>query len=95
MTEEQCRMDDFARDLSELGVVLSEKQYGQFCQYYNLLLEWNKVMNLTSITNFDDVVKYDLEYIDNYRDPWLRHTISVRLSRGWMWDRGRDFRDLH
>ncbi len=57
MTEEQCRMDDFARDLSELGVVLSEKQYGQFCQYYNLLLEWNKVMNLTSITNFDDVVK--------------------------------------
>ena len=42
MTEEQCRMDDFARDLSELGVVLSEKQYGQFCQYYNLLLEWNR-----------------------------------------------------
>ena len=37
MTEEQCRMDDFARDLSELGVVLSEKQYGQFSVSYTHL----------------------------------------------------------
>ena len=81
MTEEQCRMDDFARDLSELGVVLSEKQYGQFCQYYNLLLEWNKVMNLTSITNFDDVVKYDLQYIDGWS---LTLDVKILLRTVWV-----------
>lgn len=54
---EQCGGDSFVRDLGELGVKLSEEQIAQFYEYYNLLLEWNKVMNLTSITDFNDVVK--------------------------------------
>ena len=62
-------------------MVLSEKQYGQFCQYYNLLLEWNKVMNLTSITNFDDVVKYDLQYIDGWS---LTLDVKILLRTVWV-----------
>ena len=31
------------------GVTLTEKQFEQFEKYYELLVEWNKVMNLTGI----------------------------------------------
>jgi len=40
----------------EIGISLSEKQCDQFYQYYLLLDEWNKVMNLTAITEFDQVL---------------------------------------
>lgn len=38
------------------GFSLSEKQAEQFLFYYELLIEWNQVMNLTAITEFEDVV---------------------------------------
>lgn len=41
---------------SEIGVELSDIQLEQFQKYYELLVEWNKVMNLTAITEYDDVV---------------------------------------
>ena len=53
-------MDDMnmlAEGLQEFDIYLDEVQLGQFKEYYNLLIEWNKVMNLTAITEFDDVVK--------------------------------------
>ena len=37
-------------------ISLSEKQEQQFIQYYELLVEWNKVMNLTGITEFEEVL---------------------------------------
>lgn len=40
----------------ELGLTLSGEQKEQFFQYYELLIEWNKVMNLTAITELSDVV---------------------------------------
>ena len=42
--------------LEGLSLTLSEKQKEQFYQYYELLIEWNKVMNLTAITELDEVV---------------------------------------
>ena len=39
--EEEC---------SQIGVTLSEKQMEQFFQYYEMLIQWNEVMNLTAIT---------------------------------------------
>lgn len=39
------------------GVMLTEKQIEQFGKYYELLVEWNKVMNLTGITEFDEVMQ--------------------------------------
>ena len=41
-------------DLSEFGIELTDHQLEQFDMYFNLLVEWNKVMNLTAITDFDD-----------------------------------------
>lgn len=43
-------------ELSELSIELSEQQLHQFYQYFELLVEWNKVMNLTAITELEDVV---------------------------------------
>lgn len=41
--------------VGELGIKLPEHQFEQFVQYYELLTEWNRFMNLTSITEFDEV----------------------------------------
>lgn len=45
----------FENKLSQLGITLSSKQYQQFDQYFELLVEWNKVMNLTGITEYEEV----------------------------------------
>lgn len=47
--------DKFEKGLYELGLNLSLKQREQFDKYYELLVEWNKVMNLTGITEYDEV----------------------------------------
>jgi 16S rRNA (guanine527-N7)-methyltransferase len=39
------------------GVKLTDEQAGQFYQYYEMLVEKNKVMNLTAITEFEEVVQ--------------------------------------
>ncbi len=42
--------------LKELNINLSSVQNEQFLKYYELLIEKNKVMNLTAITEFNEVV---------------------------------------
>ena len=38
------------------NIVLTEKQIKQFDQYYDLLVEWNSFMNLTAITEYNEVI---------------------------------------
>ncbi len=45
----------FENQLKELDIELTETQKQQFNKYYELLTEWNKVMNLTGITEYDEV----------------------------------------
>lgn len=47
MLEKQCE---------ELEILLSDNQKEQFFRYYEMLIEWNKVMNLTAITEISDVI---------------------------------------
>ena len=50
-------MKDFLKnEVSKIGIELSDKQIEQFIKYYELLIEWNKFMNLTGITEYEDVV---------------------------------------
>ena len=42
--------------LKEMDLYLSERQANQFLLYYHFLTEKNKVMNLTAITDYQDVV---------------------------------------
>ena len=45
----------FDEKLKELNITLSETQQEQFYLFYELLVEWNKVMNLTGITEYEEV----------------------------------------
>ena len=45
----------FETKLNELGISLEDKQKKQFFKFYELLVEWNKVMNLTGITEYEEV----------------------------------------
>lgn len=38
------------------GITLSQEQISQFQTYYELLVEWNRFMNLTAITEFEEVM---------------------------------------
>ena len=48
---------DFKKDLEAFGIVLSERQLEQFLRYYEMLAEWNDRVNLTAITEYQDVLK--------------------------------------
>ena len=47
----------FLEMLAAIDVELSEEQLHQFMTYYEMLIEKNKVMNLTAITDFDEVME--------------------------------------
>lgn len=49
-------LNQLKEETEALGIVLSHGQAEQFYRYYELLAEWNKVMNLTAITGEQDVV---------------------------------------
>lgn len=44
------------KECKSLGITLSDHQKEQFFQYYEILIEWNRVMNLTAITEISDVI---------------------------------------
>ena len=50
-------IDKFINGLEKLDITLSETQINQFLKYYEMLVEKNKVMNLTAITEFDEVIE--------------------------------------
>lgn len=43
--------------LGGLGIKQDQNQLERFHKFYQLLIEWNKVMNLTGITEYEDVVE--------------------------------------
>ena len=57
------KKEEFISLLSQNNVVLSEKQISQFEKYLHLLQEYNKVMNLTGITEEEEV--YEKHFYDS------------------------------
>ena len=57
------KTDRFLKSLEKLNIHLNEKQVYQFMKYYEMLIETNKVMNLTAITDFDEVI--DKHFVDS------------------------------
>ena len=77
----------FKQKLSGLDIELSEKQIEQFMMYYDMLVETNKVMNLTAITEFDEVI--DKHFVDSLSlvkviDPSrIKRAIDVGTGAGF------------
>ena len=51
------KMNQLKEDALQFGVELNEKQLSQFQKYYEMLIEWNEKINLTAITEFEEVLK--------------------------------------
>ena len=56
-------INTFESKIETLHIELSKEQYSQYVTYYNMVVEKNKVMNLTGITEFDEFI--DKHYIDS------------------------------
>ncbi|MDE5546520.1 MAG: 16S rRNA (guanine(527)-N(7))-methyltransferase RsmG [Anaeroplasmataceae bacterium] len=54
---------NFHNELEKLGIVLDERKTKQFEEYYQRLIEVNQVMNLTAITEKDEV--YRKHFLDS------------------------------
>lgn len=59
----------------KINISLNEEQLNQFYEFMNLLLDWNKKINLTAITEEDDIILKHfidsltvLDYLDNYKN---------------------------
>ena len=71
-------LEKFQKGLDELQITLSEEQINRFMKYYEMLIEKNKVMNLTAITEFDEVIeKHFLDSISLIKVKNLNQKLSV------------------
>ena len=60
--------DTFKSELEKLEISISKEQLEQFISYYEMLIEKNKVMNLTAITDFDEVIeKHFIDSLNLFR----------------------------
>lgn len=61
-----------------LNIELTEEQYQQFITYYEMLIEKNKVMNLTAITEYDEVIeKHFLDSLSLIKAVDLEKELSI------------------
>ena len=71
---------------NDIGIELTESQLNKFQKYYEILIETNKVMNLTAITEVNDVVtKHFVDCISliNYFDLKGKKVIDVGTGAGF------------
>lgn len=74
--------DIFSTNLKQVGITLSDTQINQFVQYYELLTETNKVMNLTALTEPKDVaVKHFIDSLFAY-DPAMHNATMADVGTG-------------
>ena len=56
VTATDAQISHFISSAEALGLSLSKRQLALFMRFYELLLDWNSRMNLTTITDFDEAV---------------------------------------
>lgn len=65
-------------EISNIGIKLSNEQVEQFIKYYELLVEWNSFMNLTGITDYEEVViKHFVDSLSLVKAVNLNNDISL------------------
>ena len=70
--------EKFIEELKGLGVELNQNQIDQFMRYYEILIEWNSFMNLTGITEFDEVItKHFVDSISLIKAVDLTQKMSI------------------
>lgn len=54
-------LEQFLKNCEDMNISLSQEQQEQFIKYYEILVEWNSFMNLTGITEFQEVLQKHFE----------------------------------
>lgn len=68
----------FITEVKELGISITDKQLEQLNKYYKALVEWNKRINLTSITDEKDVyLKHFYDSLTLFKEYDLTKDISL------------------
>ena len=80
---EQRDNSAFLADLKEWNLELNELQLSQLEKYYEMLVEKNKVMNLTAITEYEDVLKK--HFLDSLA---LSQMINLKGKKAKLLDMG-------
>ena len=71
-------IDILLKGVQEFQISLSDKQLEQFLQYYDLLVEWNSFMNLTAITEFEEVcIKHFIDSVSLCKAIDCTQSLSV------------------
>lgn len=74
----EYNFDKFIEEVNKISIDLTENQLEQFRIYYDMLVEKNKVMNLTGITEWEEVLeKHFLDSISLIRAVDLNQTLTV------------------
>ena len=72
------RVVHIKEEISKLGLEITDVQAEQFIRYYEMLVETNKVMNLTAITEFEDVLcKHFVDSLSIVRKMNLKNIHSM------------------
>lgn len=79
-------MDRLINSLLKWNIDINDKQVNQFNVYYNLLIDWNTRMNLTSITEKQEVI--DKHFIDSialykYKNYAGKNILDVGTGAGF------------
>lgn len=85
--------ETFKNNLDSIGVELTDRQFEQFDMYYNLLVEWNSFMNLTGITDYDEVLLK--HYVDSLVLDIEKSDMERMRFLLLMLEQVQVFRDFH
>lgn len=70
--------EEFLTAVKELGISITDKQLEQLNKYYKALVEWNKMINLTSITEEKDVyLKHFYDSLTLFKEYDLTKYVSL------------------
>lgn len=84
--KENYNTDALTSGLKEMNIEVSDKQISQLLRYYEMLVEWNEVMNLTAITEYEEViVKHFLDSVSLVKimEPKTDTLIDVGCGAGF------------
>ena len=72
---------NFQEKCRNFGICLSDEQIGKFIEYYKLLSEWNSFMNLTAITDFDEVIlKHFVDSLAIYQAEIFQKSLNQKKT---------------
>ncbi len=70
--------EEFLIETKKIGINITEEQVNLLDMFYNLLIEWNEKINLTTITNYEEVnLKHFYDSLTLFKEVNLNEDIKI------------------